>query len=187
MKIRYTLLILMAVTLLGCNNSSESLSNEEVIQKYFEGYSNGNFEEMAKLIADTIKTIDVDFVLSKSRTELYNIFQWDSVFSPKYKVLEINPSDSATEATIWKTCKRIKFLHDTAIVCKYEFEFTDNKISKITTTDYVLFDFKKWQSRRDTLEKWINSNHEELKGYITDQSLKGAQNYVKAIDFYTNK
>ena len=53
----------------------------------------------------------------------------------------------------------------------------------MTVSEYITFDFVKWQQRRDSLISWIDKNQPELSDFIHDQTIKGGQNYLTAIDF----
>ena len=103
----------------------------------------------------------------------------DTTYTAKYLSVDKN-----MEAIISKTCKRIRFLHDSATVYKVSIAFEGNKITCMETFDYEVFDFGKWQSNRDSLVKLIDENHPYLSGFVNDQTLTGAQNYLKAIELY---
>ena len=60
------------------------------------------------------------------------------------------------------------------------------KISKIEDFEYIGTDWEKWVNERDSLVRWINKNHPKLDGFVHDLTMKGAMNYVKAIELYQN-
>jgi hypothetical protein len=180
----YTLFITITLHV-GCNSQPEESTPEEIAIEYINALNASDFEKINSNISDSILTVEGDFIVTNSRENYYVHFQWDSVFVPNYKVIETEKiTENSLEITLSKECKRIHYLHDTATVYKVLMEFEDHQITKITTTDYLHFDFTKWQSRRDTLVAWIDQNHPELNGFVFDQSALGAKNYLKAIELY---
>jgi hypothetical protein len=145
------------------------------------------FSNVLKCVDDSILISEFDYILANSINDLRTNFQWDSVFNPHYEIVELTIIDKNMEALISKTCRRIRFLHDSAIVYKVNIDFENDKIKKMKTFDYKVFNFEKWQARRDTLVSWIDKNHPEISGFLTNQTLKGAQNYLEAIDLYASE
>ncbi|MBX2840283.1 MAG: hypothetical protein KTR26_00825 [Flammeovirgaceae bacterium] len=172
---------------ISCQEHQEELTSKQIVEAYFVALNNYNFEEISAYTSDNILRTEGEYVVTKNKVDLQRIFQWDSVFVPKYEILEIEEKDQAIVATISKNCKRITFLHDTPMVYKTIIEVTDHKITKMKTDEYIEFDDAKWQKRRDMLVKWIDENHPELNGFIHDQTIVGAQNYLKAIALYQTK
>lgn len=182
------LFVFSAITCLlqfNCKSSSDILNPEKIVADYIHGLNESNFEYIKPLISDSLTTMEGGFVLTKNSKEYYTHFQWDSVFSPKYIIVESKRiSDNSVDVTLSKKCERIKYLHDTATVYRAKIDFANNNIIKIDNFELVVFDTLKWESRRDTLVAWIKINHPELDGYIYDQTPNGAQNYLKAIKLY---
>jgi len=48
-------------------------------------------------------------------------------------------------------------------------------------------DTLQWSSRRYSLVSWIKIYYPYLDGFVYDQTLEGAQNYLKAIELYTDE
>ncbi len=67
---------------------------------------------------------------------------------------------------------------------KARFDLVNNHIIKIDNFELIYFDTLKWNSRRDTLVEWFKIHCPDLDGFIYDQTLNGAQNYLKAIDLF---
>lgn len=181
------LIFLFAVTSIqmGCKSSSDNLTPEEMVMGYINGLNESNFEHIESYISDSLTTREGGFVLSENSKDYYIHFQWDSVFSPKYSAIDSRRiSDNSVEVTLSKTCKRIKYLHDTPTVFKARIDFLNNQIVEIDNFDLIIFDTLKWISRRDSLVAWIKLNNPELDGFIYDQTPTGAQKYLKAIDLF---
>ena len=184
--IKYGIFIIALIY--SCNYSSDKLTTDKIINTYFGGLNESNFKQIESCISDSLVTMEGGFVLTESSKSYFVHFQWDSVFSPKYDIINSNKiSDNSIEVTLSKTCKRIKYLHDTASIYKARFDFANNHIIKIDNFELVYFDTLKWSSRRDTLVAWIKINYPDLDGFVYDQTLIGAQNYLKAIELYNDK
>ena len=188
---RKTLIFLFVVAcqiLLSCKSSSDNLKPEEVVVGYINGLNESSFKQIEPYISDSLLTMEGDFVLTQSSEEYKIHFQWDSVFSPEYNIINSKKiSDNSIEVILSKTCDRIKYLHDTATVYTAIFDLDNNHIIKINNTALIYFDTLKWSNRRDTLVAWVKKHHPELDGFIYDQTLVGAQNYLKAIELYHDK
>lgn len=180
-----TSLFLLATIFFGCTKSK---STQILVEEYFKGFNNSNFSTVEKVINDSIRILEGDYTVAGSIQEFKTNFDWDQTFNPQYKIVEtININNDSAEIVISKTCDRINFLLDTAILCKIKLDFVDNKITKVNTVEYLKFDFVKWQQRRDSLVAWADIHHPELKGFANDMTVAGAQNYKKAIDYYINE
>ena len=183
-KLLESALILLVI---ACSIDKTQRNKTQLVQDYYMGLNLGNFKLISGCVADSVITSEKDFILSRTRLELYQHFQWDSVFRPNYQIIDVKDLEQAVQLTVIKQCERIQFLQDTAMVYKVNITFSDGKITQIQTTDYVFLDFTKWQPRRNTLVKWIDVNHPELSGFVNDLTLNGAQNYIQAINLYTNE
>ncbi len=174
--------VLFSIFLFSCSPNVQE-QHEKMVYNYFSAINDGCFSNVLKCVSDSVLISEFDYILAKSIYELQTNFQWDSVFEPYYEIIELTKVDKNMEAIISKTCKRIRFLHDSAIVYKVNIVFEKDRIKKMETFDYKVFNFEMWQARRDTLVDWINKNHPELSGFSTNQTLVGAQNYLKAINY----
>ncbi|MDF1549341.1 MAG: hypothetical protein P1P88_16065 [Bacteroidales bacterium] len=184
MKLKLVLIILVCLTIASCTSRTNQISGEQLISNYFNGFNNANFNQISACVSDSILITEGDFIIAKSKKELYTNFQWDSVFLPKYQLIEIKTVKDGFETTVSKIDRRIKFLQDTSIIYKIIIHIIDNQIAKMQITDYLQFDFEKWQSRRDSLKVWTDSNHPELSGFLDVQTKEKGLKYLKAINLY---
>ncbi len=184
-KALYLLTLGLCFALISCTNHTQM--QKQTITKFFQGINDSNFDEVSRYVADSVVTSEMQTILTKTKQELHQQFQWDSVFSPNYQILEIKKHDDEWICKVKKSCKRIQFLQDTSITCKMTIQMDESKIVKLSTTDYLTMDMAKWQSRRDTLVAWIAKKHPELSGFVYDLTPQGAQNYLSAIDFYKSE
>ena len=177
------LIFTLAVFIFSCTNNTYK-QREKTIYNYFLGLNSGDFNLISESVTDSITTSEMSFILTKNKQELYVHYKWDSVFNPKYKILEISADSNKFNCTIEKICERIKFLQDTSTIFKTDIEFDDGKIARHSITEYIKFDTETWESRRDSLVAWIDRNHPELTGFVFDLSPEGAQRYKKAMNLY---
>ncbi|GAA3508975.1 hypothetical protein GCM10022393_21210 [Aquimarina addita] len=155
----------------------------ELVQKYYNELNNSNYSKISQLVGDSITLSEGGYYMNFSENDYYRFFQWDSVFSPTYKVLEINQKNNTIEVTISKLCDRIQFLNEKPTTAKEIFEIREHQITTITTTE-LNFDYKLWDLKKNKIISWIKLNHPELDGFIYDQTKNGAQKYLKAIALY---
>ena len=115
MLIKWSVFLIISILLSSCLVEGEKARQEKLVKDYFTALNNDDFETALNIVNDSILISEGDFVLAKSKSELLVHFRWDSVFKPRYKVLELATVDKNMEAVIAKTCQRIRFLHDSAI------------------------------------------------------------------------
>ncbi len=166
---------------------SSCYSPEETVVDFYDALNNVDGKNVKQLTSEKIQIIIEGKVVCRNQEELYNGFQCDSVLGARYEILEILMQDSLVEVTLSKSSQKLQFLHDTAIVYKAKIKLTDNRIAEIEVYDYLLLEFKKVYARQDSLVSWINKNHPELSGFESGESIKNAQNYLKAIELFNNK
>lgn len=99
-------------------------------------------------------------------------------------MISIKYTDSTVDVTQSISSKRFEFLGNNPLITKKRICFENNKITQIETLAYQNVDWKVWTEKRDSLVKWIDSNHKELSGFIYDLTQKGAEDYLKAIELY---
>jgi hypothetical protein len=182
--IRLVILTGLLIVMISCSSKQRSSYEDQIIRKYYNGLSSGNFNLISECISDSILIIEKEYLLTNNRKDYYRHTQWDSVFKPDYHLIDLKKEGNSYIAIVSKICQRIEFLQDTVITFKEKIDIKNNQIVKMELLDYLLLDFEKWQQRTESLIAWIDKNHPELSGFNNDLTLKGAQKYLKAVDLY---
>lgn len=177
-------LVSILCVLVGC--SGEHIDKAEQIRNYYNGLNNSDFSQIKGAIADSLIITEGDYVMKFDQQDYYEQFKWDSVFQPNYKLVSIENRNGQYIATAAVESLRFEFLQNNPLTCEHRFSFTGDKISKVENLDCKDANWQVWQRERDSLVNWIKENHSELDGFVNDLSMKGAQNYLKAIELYKN-
>lgn len=175
--------IILFICVFSFSSCSRKNYNTQLVQNYYNQLNQSNYLELSEFIGDSITISEGNYNTDYSKNDYYTFFQWDSVFSPKYEILEIKEFDQKVEVSVSKICTRIKFLNQKPIISREIIEIKSQKISKIKNIE-MDSDFKLWNSKKNEMVPWIKKNHPELDGFIYDQTKTGAQNYVKAMVLY---
>lgn len=185
--LKYSILFSAIACLLMSCRTTNGFSSEKMVNDYYSGLSSGNFDLFAKYLADDVKTVEMDQVLTTDIEGLKTQYRWDSVFKPKYRIMDLSENEDSVYVTISKNCIRTRFLQDSALIYKATFVVSDEKIQSIETTDYVYLNLEKWPVRRDSLVSWTERNHPNLSGFIYDLTPEGAEKYLKAMELYSDQ
>jgi hypothetical protein len=177
---------LQLVLALGLLVSCSRTSNQSTYEKFVDGYYNHGFESIEDLLSDTILLKDGEYVAKYSKLEYQVYYKWDSVFCPKYEMIELIWTDSTVDITQSVSSKRYEFLGNNPLLTRNRLYFVDGKITMIENLEYLNVDWNVWTANRDSLVDWIDFNHKELSGFIFDMTQVGAENYLKAIGLYKN-
>ncbi len=169
-------------TLAGCKE--QQLTRQETVKAYYTARDKGDFKTLKSVINDSITLTAGDFVMPYGRNSFYKQFQWDSVFKPSYSVIKLEEQQQQIIATISQQNLRNAFLKNNPLVFNVKVSFNEGKISRIEELDYIDVDWNAWAQERDTLVSWIATNHPELDGFVNDMTMKGAMNYLRAIELY---
>ncbi len=181
----FTYLFLVLIVL-SC--STKQTRKLDPITAYYKGLNASNFKDINTHIADRITIIEGDYIMPFNKNTFYQHFKWDSVFNTKYNLKNIDSiTPSISIATVESRSLKFKFLKNNPLTCKFKFYLKSGNIYKIETLDCLNADWDTWQKEKDLLVKWIAINHPKLDGFIYDLSMKGAQNYLKAIALYQTK
>ncbi|MFS4491718.1 hypothetical protein [Maribacter sp. 2308TA10-17] len=177
------LFFLIAFT--ACTPVKENTSKE--IKAYYEGYKNSDYNQVKRTLADSLITTEGDYIMAFSRESYHEQFKWDSVFKPVYKLISIENQEEHPVATITVHSSKFEFLKNNPLKLRHQFYFTKGKISKIKTVDFIDVNWDTWEKEKVALVNWVQTNHPELDGFMNDLTMKGAQNYLKAIDLYQQR
>lgn len=180
-------LLFLSILCLIASCSGDNIDKAEQIKRYYQGFKNSDFNQIKELMADSLTITEGDYEMEFDHKSYYEQFKWDSVFQPKYKVISIEHQNDQFIATVAVESLRFEFLQNNPLTCEHRFSFTEDKISKIENLDCKDANWQVWQQNRDSLVNWIKENHSEIDGFVHDLSMKGAQNYLKAIELYKNR
>ena len=183
MKNSYIILFLLFF-ISSCND--QKLTYKEAVITYYNAFDSGDFNEMKTVLSDSITIIGGDYVMPFNQDSFYEHFKWDSIFKTSYKLLEIEEKNNQVYATVASKSIKNEFLKNNPLTCTFKISFESRKISKIEDFEYIGTDWEKWVNERDSLVPWISKNHPKLDGFVHDLTMKGAMNYVKAIELYQN-
>lgn len=179
---RWLLSLLLLLLLVNC---ATPISKEAAqVQAYYEGFKNSNYDQIKETIADSFAIIEGDFTMRFNKESYYQHFAWDSIFKPVYQLDRIYKEKQYVIATASVQSQRFLFLQNNPLTCTHKFQFKEGKISRMTNLGCPGAHWITWKQQVDTLVNWTRSNHPELDGFINDQSMQGAQNYLKAIELY---
>lgn len=170
----------------SCKNSEKEIDKLKIAEKYYKILDNSDVSEIEPLLTDSLLTKETEYNYEQtfSKKEYIEWLKWDSLFQPKYKILEIGKENGAVKARISKMDKRISFLHKKPIVTEQIIRFDKDKITSVETTKYIVFNDSVFVRNRDRFLKWIDDNHPEINGFIFDQTKTGGMKYLKAIELY---
>ena len=175
---------------MSCKNSEKEKIKEksklEIAKQYYNALDNSDSSEMVAIIADSIlirESAD-DYEERFSINGYTTWLEWDSVFEPNYKILEIEKDNEVVKAKVSKIDKRIFFLTEEPMVWYEILHFENNKIVKVERIKYEVFNVEKFLKNRDGLVNWIDENHSELSGFLFPQTKSAGQKYLKAIEVY---
>jgi hypothetical protein len=179
------LFLLIIIVFTSCAKKRHTES--EQIKVFYKGYKNSGYELIKNVLADSLTTVFGDYTTTYSQQIYYEQFKWDSIFKPDYELVDLNHEDGQLIATVSMRSLKLEFLKNNPMTCRYQFQFSSGKISRINELDCNCVDWTVWQKEVNALANWIKINHPEMDGFIHDLSMKGAIDYVKAIELYKNR
>jgi len=185
MKKYIFLYLTICLVLVSCGETK--MSPTGIVEAYYEGFENGNFGQIRKVIGDSISIKSGDYVSSYSRNSFYNFFKWDSVLQTRKKLVELDTSGSEVITTISYSSARYQFLNNNNLTCSYKIIFKDEKISLLEELDCPNANWPAWEKQVNELVEWIKIHHPELDGFINDLTMQGGINYMKALQLYKNR
>jgi hypothetical protein len=110
--------ILFFAFLLGmfsCNGINKPISYKRIVEGYVSALNKADFNEISSYLSDSLRTEELEFLLSDNLEDYHTLFQWDSVFNPHYEIIDVQELEKGVQVTLSKECKRILFLNDRTI------------------------------------------------------------------------
>lgn len=170
---------------MGCEN--KRLTSSELVTEYYKAFNSSDFNRITTLIANSFTIVEGEYVMPYSHESFYEQFKWDSIFQSTYEIVELENQNDQIIATVASSSKRYEFLKNDPLTCRFLISFKANKITRLETLECLNADWNVWQTERDSLVNWTKRNYPELEGFIHDLTMKGATNYLKAIELYENR
>ncbi|MCB0372268.1 MAG: hypothetical protein KDD31_04565 [Muricauda sp.] len=180
-------LIFCLVVAVSCIHRSEKIDKTKIAEDYISALDNSDYNKVADMFLDSIRFNEMEYIRTFTREGYRDLIQWDSVFQPSYKVLEMKEAGEELHLKVSKTCDRIMFLQGEPFISREVIKFKEGAIYSVDVVEYVDFNDSLWSANRENLVLWIDEHHPELNGFIYDQTKKGAVNYLKAMDLYRNR
>ena len=180
-----TFILSMVVLLIGaCHPRKNPPDKLEIVENFINVLNSSSYEECKRYVAFPFELKEMDYSITYDEDGFKNLFQWDSIFNPKYTLSEISLNGDSVEAIVSKKCKRVLFLNEEPVVTKVIYTFENNRIKSQNIISYEVFNDQKWSDNRASLVSWVEQNHPEYNGFIHDQTKEGALNYVKVMKLY---
>lgn len=180
-------IIILFLLIIGIGCSEKERTPSEQITAYYEGFNNGDYSQIKTTISDSLLSIEGDYMMPYSRESFNEKFKWDSIFKPVYKLVSIKNQGEQAITTVTMSSVKHEFLKNSPMTCRYKFHFKAGKIYKIENLECPDAKWEIWGQEVTSLVNWVKANHPELDGFINDLTMKGAQDYMKAIALYENR
>ncbi|WP_159075822.1 hypothetical protein [Muricauda brasiliensis] len=158
-----------------------------MVREYYQALNNSDYAKVIGFFQDSIRFNEMSYKRTFSKLEYRHLFEWDSVFHPKYEILELEEKGDELHLLVSKECERINFLHEGPFFTNEVFKIEGDAIHQIDVVEYVDFNDSLWTAKRESLVSWISEHHPELDGFIYDQTKEGAIKFKKAIDVFKNR
>ncbi|RED43954.1 hypothetical protein DFQ10_104145 [Winogradskyella eximia] len=183
------LLLVVTVTLLGCKTSEKEVDKLELAKRYYKFLDSSDTSSMLTLLGDSIviRESEDNYEERFSKKGYINWLEWDAIFEPTYKIIEIEQDSEMVKAKISKIDKRLFFLHEEPMVWNEIIQFDNNKITRVERVKYEVFDISRFVKNREVLVHWVDKNHPELNGFLEAQTKSVAMKYLKALELFQNK
>ncbi|KAB5490167.1 MULTISPECIES: hypothetical protein [Flagellimonas] len=178
---------LIIAMLVSCGDAPKKLDKRAIAENYIKALNASDFEQLVGLFQDSVRFNEMEYIRTFDKESYHSLFQWDSVFNPRYEILDIKEKGENLHLTISKECERIRFLHEGPFISSEIMNIKEGKIHSIDIVEYVDFNDSLWGAKREDLVSWIEVHYPDLNGFIHDQTKQGAMNYQKAMAFYRNR
>ena len=180
-------IVILFLLIIGIGCTEKESTKSEQITAYYEGFKNGDYSQIKTTISDSLLSVEGDYMMPYSRESFYEKFKWDSIFKPVYKLISIKNQGEQALVTVTMSSAKHEFLKNSPMTCRYTFHFKAGKIYKIENLECPDAKWEIWGQEVTSLVNWVKANHLELDGFINDLTMKGAQDYMKAIALYKNR
>ena len=157
---------------------------KETVTKYYQARNAGDFKAIKTCVTDSITITEGDYVMPYDPESFYEVYKWDSIFQPSYKIVSLEENEGKVIAEVTINSLRNDFLKNQNMTCTFKFNFDSHRIASIAVMDCADADWALWEQERDSLVNWIDGNHPRLNGFINDMTMQGALKYLEAIALY---
>ena len=172
---------------ISCVPKSKEIDKVKIAEDYIGALNASDYNHLVGLFSDSIRFNEVNYIRTFTKEDYHTLFQWDSIFDPSYKILEVREEGDKLHLKVSKECERILFLLEEPFITHEIMTFKEDAIHSIDIVEYVDFDDGLWSRNRENLVSWIDIHHPELSGFIYDQTKEGAMKFRKAMEFYKNR
>jgi hypothetical protein len=175
----------MLLVFVSCTKGSQNEKNVAVVKDYYSALNAGSYQTIEKLVASNFKNYGINNTIISVTKETYkDIFQWDSIFAPNYKIVSIEAKSDTVYANIEKQCKRIDFLHKVPIKINIAFILQDNMIAKRLELSYDNVDWDFWFENKNKLTDFVKENHPGLLDFDKFQNKDYGKRFLNVINLY---
>ena len=120
MKMRCLIIFVFLFLTISCKFQNDKTSSIEIVKEFYKGLNQSDFKLISNCIADSFAMNEIEWKinLKYSKNEYHDWFQWDSIFNPKYEIVELEERNDSVFATISKDDYRIHLLHEIPLIYK---------------------------------------------------------------------
>lgn len=174
---------------ISCGIQNEKTGSVEIVKNFYKGLNQSNYELIEKYLGDSLAMNENEwnYYLTFSKSEFRDWFQWDSVFNPKYEIVELAEKNDTVFASITKTDQRIQLLNKEPITYQVYFDVVDYKLVAVNRYKYLQADWTLWQTNREEFIKWVDKFHPEYSGFMNVQNKEYGERYLNAIHLYLER
>ena len=183
---KITVLIFCIAMAISCGQKSKKIDRVQIAEDYIDALNASDYNQVVGLFLDSIRFNEMDYIRTYTKEDYRTLFQWDSVFGPKYKILDLREDGDNLHLKVSKVCDRILFLQNSPFITHEIMKIKHGAIQRIDIVEYIDFNDSLWAANRENLVSWINKHHPELNGFIYDQTKEGALKFQKAMKFYSD-
>src|SRR6056297_123042 len=86
---KITVLIFCIAMAISCIQKSKEIDKVQIAEDYIEALNASDYNQVVGLFLDSIRFNEMDRIRTFTKEDYHPLFQWDSVFGPKYKILDL--------------------------------------------------------------------------------------------------